>query len=461
VSVEEIIKDAKRRQLIASDATAADVKDAWSKLANHCLLDIKPMMKEFTELSDKLSEAGIAIVSRESCQDDTLAEIKQYAIDNKADAILRANGVERAIYALYEGVEKPLLDREEQARKKVEAVKSKIEEMRTKLERFHENARDILEPLHSNAPDRQLAEDFIDKVLIPAIEKEAAGTAAKRIIEQVGFFDRIFNMFDKFLGGEDNVKKEIQKILSEEMRKAVTFRAIGWGKDVDLGKSRILKDTLLKTVNRIRKRLEEIWNEQDSALIISLPPMPTDPNINVTMDTDKKLAEMGDANTISNLGVNVGIIVAISTVACVLPVIGPIFTIVASSIVIFIREFILDSQEQRIMKVKNKIIEGTKLLARGSAEREQAVMELMDKTTSTPRKAYLKIFQTALQAQTDAFESQSKTAVADLDKSEAERERIVRDCNHIRTQEIEPLRKKLQVFREEILKVIKNTRKEE
>jgi hypothetical protein len=113
------------------------------------------------------------------------------------------------------------------------------------------------------------------------------------------------------------------------------------------------------------------------------------------------------------------------------------------------------------MKVKNKIIEGTKLLARGSAEREQAVMELMDKTTSTPRKAYLKIFQTALQAQTDAFESQSKTAVADLDKSEAERERIVRDCNHIRTQEIEPLRKKLQVFREEILKVIKNTRKEE
>jgi len=455
-SIEEIIKDAKRRELISKDATAADVKDAWIKLANACLLDIKPMMRDFAELPEKLSEAGIAIVSRESCQNDTLAGIKQYAIENKADAILRANGVDRAIIALEEGIEKPLSIREKRATEEVEEAKLKNDKMKVNLAEFQNDAIDILEKLQNDAPDRMLAKDLLDKSVIPAI-REVADSAAIRITSKMGLWTTVWNFFGKWLGGNDNQGNEIKKILSEEMKKAVTPKAVGWEKGLKSGKNQILKDSLLKTVDSVRKRLLDKWEKQID-LKTELP-SPTGSYIDATTDVQSMHADLVELSAAGKLiGIGAFGIILASYSACGFIIGGPLGGLLGlvAGLVIGVLRDMFDSKEDLLLGMSDSIYEGLmNELSEGGRQRAGVIDKIAVECTSNIRKGYLKIFQIALEEQRTACDQRYNQTLADLKKNESERKRIAKECNHIRTQEVEPLRKKLQAFRDEILLLLK------
>ncbi len=451
VSLKELLKQAKGWGLMAEDP-----KDAWIEMATHCLYLLRvSAYKEFMALSEKLSQEGIDIVRKESCLDDILEAIKQYVIDNKAESILINNGANRAITALDDGIEKPLKVREERALEVEEEAKKKNDQKKVQLEDFQDDAKDALEALQNDTPDRRLAEDAIDKIILPAIP-EVAENAARKINSTMGIWSGMYNILNKWRTGEDNQAREIQKILREEMEKRVQPSLGGWIKTIISGKNIVLQDSLLKTVDKVRKRLIEKWDKQVE-LKTELPP-PTGDYLNASTDIRTlhvNLVELSTNGQLIDIGAFVAALAAGFALGFFLGPLGIVFGVIAGLVIGFLKGLYL-GEEALIKDMSCKICsELNSELSVGGNGRANVVNKLARESTSKIRIGYLRIFQIALQEQKDALDRQCEQTLEDLKKGEVERKRIAAECHEIRTKHIEPLHKEIEAFRKETLSEIK------
>ena len=447
-AAEVLVRLAQDRELGVTTA-----KDAWVGLVKECLYLLKvPAKGEFDALPEGLSDAGIDIVRRESCLDNTLELVKQYVIANKADSILRLNGTDPAIAAL-KAIERSLRAREVGADTDVVELRRKHAEMRARLGEFHKDAQDILEALENPVPDRRLAEDLIDRVVIPAC-KEAARPASERIDDVMGIWEAAWNLRPKWLGGDggESQRKEITSIVGEEVAMAVEPRLVGWAKDVEKGENPIMKRELLPRVDLVRKRLQEKWDKQPGDLKENLP-LPTGEHIDPTIAmavVHASLAGAVNAENLKQLGIDLSVVGGIAIAAAALPLIGTVFVCVAAAVyLLFKRAFA--SRDPFIKELTAEIGGGIETRLRAGGENRGSVVDdLAERTTSAPRKAYLRLFQAALEEQRRELEKQQEQALADLARGECDRERIASECGRIRAMEVDPLLRELNAFRDSL-----------
>jgi hypothetical protein len=448
IASEELTRLATEKELAASTPA-----EAWSELVKECLSNIKvPSRSEFDALKDKLSAEGIAIAKRESLMDETLERIKEFVIGKKAYSILIANGVDPALRAVSDGIEIPLKKREDCAVSVVDVLIKKLEETRRSFENFQQAAYGIIEPLNADTHDRELAEDFIDNVIVPSIN-DYASMATDRLGGRMGTWSSICREVQKFFG-DKTAEREIKEILNTAMIEACKPRAIAWAKGIEDGSNTTFKNGLFRTACTIGERLHNLWEMQ--TLELKSYPSPRIGSLYWSKEgVTTSPGEVALEHAIRGFGINVGIAATVATVAWLVPGIGTIFVLIMVPLLVFIKdlasEFFL-GKSSLLRDLYNKLSkEMHDAFKPGSSSRIIAADEISRDIPSLPRKKFLEMFAGVLKDQSEAFNRMIETAKQDLDLSMEKRSLIASECREIRENHIIPLRKELEAFKGETI----------
>jgi hypothetical protein len=450
------------------DITANTAEEAWAMLAEDMLARLKvPERQAFVALQDKVSPDGIALVRKASELDSILAQVEGYVVANKAAAVLVDGGVSRAVQAVEDGIEKPLQAREEDAARSHDECSQRYSKMEARLKAFHEASALILLTLADTATDRRLAEDFIDQVIMKSIP-DAAAIAAPRIRKEIGYRSALWDMLVRKLGGtregdgKTKAEREVERLLWTALGESSAASAQEWGEKLKTGRNPYLQ-SFLALVDRCRQHVQADW----SSAMVEVPDLKQLPLPTVVFGDTGGVASLTPANLQTQLDTIAGHPMAsdvikvmvgalggwalFGLIALQFEPIGLVFTVVCAVVCAVLAKFV--KTEDRLRARIRDAVEDA--LDKGfRANRVGLVDSLAAGKMAELRKPYIECFEEGFRIQAKELDEQRRRAEADQRATADGRRLIARECQHIRKEHVEPLRRKLEAYRSAVLPLV-------
>ena len=426
--------------------------NAWAMLVEEMLHRLKvPAKQQFVEMKKKLSPEGIALVRKASELDAILVQIEGYVIEHKAACILVDGGVMRAVQAVEDGIEKPLKALEEDAEKNVDDCKEKYDVMEAELKRFHKESQANLLGLDSKDPDRALAEDVIEEVILKAIP-DAAASAAPKVTDKFSLWAKLKNVFQA-----EKQQKEIEAIVTAAIQTAIDPLVRGWQEELKAGQNPHFNH-FLHQVDNCRKQLNKNWKQE----LQTIPWLQAIPDPTASFDGEKsrislispsdlngQLSEQFFGGYLLSLG---GASLGAFGVFLILDHMGGcgVFSIAGGAIMLLWKMFCLNKAAYDT-KVKNAIENN---LGKAVREKRNDIIAKIAREMAKFREPYIKLFTDGFKLQLEELERQRKDAETVHQGSEDGRQHLTMVCNHIRTEHITPLREKLEAYRDKVVPLL-------
>jgi hypothetical protein len=439
--------------------TADSAEEAWTQIAEDMLYLLKPPSRqEFRKLPSGLCERGVEIVREASELDVILDQVEGYVIGNKARAVL-LGGVDVAVNAIEDGIEKPLLARERAAKEREEDLRKAYDKQRAALDKFHKHSQFILGNLRNTGIDRRLAEDFLDHVVLPAVPA-AASKAAPQVNRRLGLntiaWDKLRELLTR---SKSKLKAEIEAILKDALQQATAPKLEEWREQIKSGSNTVFREflgTVLECRNRIAKDWEVLTGEMPDLQVLPSPNFFV-PEVGggIALAPENVQSELETMAAADDAKVFVARLLSgwaiFGTIAFFVPGIGPIFAIIGMIVLALFLQMVSNDEKliQRIYEVLQKSLE-----VQFEEEREKIVTALATEGMSKLREPYLALFEEGFVKQSKALAEQRAQAEADLKEGREVRERVARECHVIRTQHVVALRRRLQSYREGLLPLV-------
>lgn len=444
----------------ASEAgfTPATPDEAWSLLAEEMVWRLKvPESGPFTALHTKLCDEGIALVRRASELDTTIARIMGYVVEQRAAAVLDSGGARRALQAL-SAIDKCLGARESEAESTVAETERKFAAMEARLAAFQQDSGVILKNLESTDPDRALAADFIDEVVLPSLPK-AAEIATPWVIQSTGYLDALWTLVRRgLLRGRDrsSLEADIEEILRSSIKEASDPACEAWLTRVRTG-SNVHFRKFLELVGQCQEKLRQDWEQALNSMpdLTSIP----EPVLTASRGCDHLVpatlrAELSEVRgeilwSDAMRGMVGGLTgwAIFGTIAFFTPGIGAVFTAICVAVCAVFWVLYKDREEFKV-RLRESIENG---LTKGITDRrDELVRVLAEEQMLRFRGAYRGLFRAGLKGQRDSLDQQRRRARADMEASQEDRQRIAEECRATREQDLAPLISALDAFCEEV-----------
>ncbi|MCW2311320.1 hypothetical protein [Rhodoferax antarcticus] len=450
------------RQLVDDWSLEIDEPNAagyWSALCEHLLDRLKSGVQDFRAAGGQLNEQTLAIVERESGLTHILGQLEQFVVSSRAHTILITRGVNEAISAVENGVERPLAALEATANQDEKTAYDKYEEAENALARFEQVVQEQLEFIEGGQGrllDEQLAEEFFEQNILSAVPGIASGSADE-IANRIKTFKIISGYTGEWIHnilGQQTAKQIIQSIVQRRSTEVIRLRAVDWMKQLGPEKSQALA-TMFKQADRINNNLQEFWQvgagKNDELEKLGNPSLPVD------VFEVSSFSSFVENTLIKDIGITVGINALITgiltAIAVLLPGIGTFFVAITATVsALFLKYSGLTSTGtgEKINIELCKVL-NTQLMV----ERKNIIDRLLlpEATTGISLSSFRENIVAALKAPIEKtrirFDAQRHDAEALFQKASSEREGIAEDCRRLREERVVPLRLRLEAYRSE------------
>ena len=463
------------------------VSDAWLRPVRKTLETMRPGKYLTTETDEdgneitkskikNINDETINVVLRESELEPTLMRIEGCIVERRAEAILVYGGSEKAseVLMIFKSRLEDIVRMSEIG--KDDALKNyKI--LADKLDEYAKFCKEEFVLLDDDNIDRDLAEDYYNKVLTPSPSKcsnkiayrineeiglfEDLGMAGSQIINAIGAIGKFFNngtpWWEEFEIGSG--EGTIRSIIEEEVSYVTNPASEDWLNSILNGSNACLKDSLFKKVEFIRERASKRWVELNFNSIPEFSGMllpPRTPTINVVTNN---IASNKGFDSLKGYGMDICILLALSALAAVLPVIGPIFAAVTSVVLIAIRRIWgAFNPEGRINNIKQEV---EKSLTHGFEEKRY-IMTLELKPRMSSFRLFYKMWLE------DEFITKNKKILCDMMKKaeflfneKQDQLKAIAHESQIVLSDIEDLNKRIFNFGSEVSKLVNDGNRHE
>lgn len=393
------------------------------------------------------------IDARQASGLDTLTEmVEKTVIRKKARSILIDNGSQMAANCLLEA-EGTLKSRENLAVKKEKEFRVQVDMTERELKKFRYDCTQIIERLDEESPDYKLAEDIWSRL---EDRKEALrNKAADRIYNDILKFREI----PTFLFNQKKLKEKIITIIREEMNDSFQEAIHSWLAEIKDGNNKIYNAQIANRVKSVGRDLRDIWKHSaltDTNLLsgITIPEF----SGNLELDNEIIFREMEKTrifdqvhhNAIFTAGGLTGLFTASSgiLVAIFLMISRMVWMVVASVAVILINIIIIFMTRGMMESALKKEIRENLFPAFTTLflEIRDDVKKEFREFSRNIRELYKAGFLAVIDKPQQIFEQRKLQAEHDFKKSQSEREAIAQEAKHIREDQIQPLRIRLQNF---------------
>lgn len=430
------------------EATSESAAGDWAALCEHLLDRLKSGVQDFRATGGQLNAEAVAVVVRESGLAAILGKLGQFVVENRARTVLIDRGVGQAINAVENGIERPLAALEQSAKQEVDTALSQYKDAESVLSRFESMAEEQMDSIQGGVGDmldRELANEFFEKIILKVIP-EVARKSATDVYEKTGKSKILAGMFGYKL------QENIQSIIQKNFREATEPLAAEWINQLTPETSPAL-ESMKNAAKRITDALNEFWQsakeKNEKLKDLSEPVVPA-----TTFDVSgfSELAMQMVTKNIGGFIAKQALITGVLTgIAVLLPGIGTIFVIITSMVAALFLKFA--SEDRTISQMAEKFKDG--LDTQLQIKRLQIIDLLLNPTdTSKPslkniRKNIIAVLNEPITTTRTRFDSQRRDAEAVLLGKNSEREKIAEDCRRLRVERVVPLRQQLQAYKEQ------------
>ena len=386
---------------------------------------------------------GIKFI-RELCGLDKIVEqLENSVIGQKAKSILIDNGSEKVIEVLKQ-VEADLLVLEQTASDDQSKVEAELATAQAELEKFETFCKSELNVLDNPQIDHSLALDYWKSVIVDSID-EVAEKAAERISK--------VNL--------NEIRQELnEQIVNEAFSEVVLPKASNWLEEIREGNNsafNALMDDKIKAIIRNTQREWEIL--LDNQPILAGLPVPTPivgTDVMATDFVDSVIAKTPgvskDVWTGAATGTGVGLLIG----SFVFPVIGTaVGGFVGGLIGAAIGDGVGTNKRENFIK-EELIKELTKNIGLGNINKtdtERSCLAKQEKRIKTLRLGIISAFKSAFDDTRSAFEDRQAEALKMCKMAEEQRTALVAQHTEVRTKQIEPLRRNIEVYKRNLGKI--------
>ena len=385
-------------------------------------------------------KSGIKFI-RELCGLDKIIEqLENSVIWQKAKSILIDNGAEKVIELLKQ-VEADLLFLEQTASDDQSKVEAELAAAQAELEKFETFCKSELNVLNNPQIDHSLALDYWKSVIVDSID-EVAEKAAERISK--------VNL--------NEIRQELnEQIVNEAFSEVVLPKASNWLEEIREGNNsafNALMDDKIKAIIRNTQREWEIL--LDNQPILAGLPVPTPivgTDVMATDFVDSVIAKTPgvskDVWTGAATGTGVGLLIG----SFVFPVIGTaVGGFVGGLIGAAIGDGVGTNKRENFIK-EELVKELTKNIGLGNINKtdtERSCLKKQEKRIETLRLGIISAFKSAFDDTRSVFEDRQAEALKMCAMAEEQRVALVAQHTEVRTKQIEPLRKNIELYKKEL-----------
>lgn len=244
-----------------------DAKKAWEKLLQKA---IPPTDVKALEDADSLDLKTCELVRKESRFDNILDPLERAVINKKAESILIENGSKKVVIALqkYEGdlkAKEAAAQQKEKDWERTTAVETeKLNDFKIKCEFEITNS-----PLQDQDRDAKWSEELIKKAVAGKKFRDKVITEMKEGLEKI-----VYSFYFSEKKRKDSVMELLTDTLTQEYPNHLNATLESWNNDS--GSSNCYSD-FIKNVNLLRTRIENRWEEIDKKeMLKGLPPISFD-----------------------------------------------------------------------------------------------------------------------------------------------------------------------------------------
>ena len=421
-----------------------DKAELWGKMVSR--LGILTEIEDLEQIED-LDDSTVRIVRDNSYFDNILTSLEDEIIPKKAKSILVDKGSERVTKALlfYEG---KLKSEEDAAQAKVDEWKNEVDEGKRQLTDFIKKSEEIINKseIGTESKRKQLAEQIAFDIIDLSIDDYFTF----ELSHDVSWI--LINIAKDFFISEEDLNYEIINQLSPKIsinyREAFTRGFTKWlnGKDdEDLKSFYILQSILQRIHDNIRRIWEELrreWEEKKFNSIFDGIEIPEIVDSDLLENCNDIMSDIIENSVIIELAKQMrpGIGSAIKW-----PFVKILNWLRGNDDSVDVQE--LDELTNKIAPEIKKILENREFL---NAQAKPIIQQLL--VNPGVLNTLVHNLQLQLQGMKNTFEARVAENEDNFKKSSQERNKIAAENNKLRTKTIEPLRKRIEDFKDRVIK---------
>ena len=388
-------------------------------------------------------KSGIAFIRNLSGLNKIVEKLENAVVEQKAKSILIDNGSEKVIDLLKQ-VEADLLVVEQAASDSETKMKAEFSAAETKLEQFETFCAKELMVLDDKSIDHSLALDYWESVIVSSID-EVAEQAAQRIAS-VNF--------------NDVRQNATEQIVNEVFSEVVLPKATNWVNGIRSGENAAFKSLMDSKIKAIIRNTERRWELllEDQPILAGLPvPTPViGTDVMAPQFVDSVVAGMPGISKDVWVGSATGAAIGAAIGSFIFPAIGTLLGGVLGGLVgAAAGDGIGTGRRENYIKeeLKKELTQNIIFSNDRESESRQTCLQKQEKRIRVLREGIIKAFETAFADTKKAFENRQAEALA-MYNLEAEQRRILAAKHgELRTKQIEPLRKKIEEYKNAIVGV--------
>lgn len=418
-----------------------DKKELWTKIVSK--LGVVTEVEEIERIED-LDDSAVKIVRENSYFDNILSNLENGIILKKAKSILVGNGSERVVKALneYEGTLKSF---EDAAKEDVDKWKKKADKEKKKLIDFINKSERIIEDsaIGTEFKREQLANKIALDIINWAIDENFVHDLSHKIAEiLIKYEDKFYKDFNQNKKIDD-IENALAPIILQLYRKALDHGCNKWKESDDKDKSYLVIQNICDRIcYSIRKEWEDQHFEENSVFLGINTPEISDETLSENCKSFTSCIIDNVAITHLNTSVKAGF-------ESMLHALGRCF-----SFIDMIRKKLEESNTNRIEEMYQEIIFDVKDQVEDRDflnERTKTIIQQLTGPSGSLNILVDKIKKQLLDMQR-TFEDRVAKNEENFKKSSEERNKIAAENNKLRTNTIVPLRKRIEDFKNRVIK---------
>lgn len=451
------------------------VEEAWLESVKEVMAKVAGL-KKVKRLSSSIDIETIKFVREQSQWDSATDQIKEYVFKTKAWSVLVNSGCKPVIETLEEA-EQSLKIAEKTAHESLEKAQKEWDEAREKLALFQKESDNILKFYIDDNWEIVLAKNFWEEVYLPSIkgtgnlaapliaDEATIGNALGDIFPQIGntIIERI-NWFTDKLGLKDlkidpnvveTLKERCAKIIRNKFEYSIRIKSEGWFNSLKKGGNRDYENLILRRVIKACNLLKKNWKDLDlnhnlylQGLDVNLPEFSGD--IRKDMEKYNKdgmegAVDQSIAKPFEDIGIFFGAAYFLFLFDLVFPGLGAaLFTVAVLAVVIYSR---FKPRQEYIEEISEKI---TEELTKGVGPKQPEITKSLEEKLVIVRKFYSGSIQKSFELMSQQLDQRIQKSKEDLNKSQAERERIAEVAKTFRIEELKPLQQEMEQFKSSV-----------
>lgn len=489
LTADSIVNDAKKRR-----TKFTTVEDAWVKTTLKVLraVDAEDTADELSDLG--LCEQTVESISHESKWREMITSLREHVMNNRVAGVLKDLGVQ-PVHDGLQFIEDALTAREKAASDTENEVKKEYEEAKGLLEKFSEEVDDVVSLHLVQSTDKAFAESYYDDVVLGSIDGTAE-MAATEVFKKTGILGNVKNIADKakrfgermtnniseFFSGHrpvyehepNGLKEQCNAVISHYYKKQMIEKGHAWSQNLE--NSIEYTDYIRNKVRYIQRTLGKTWEDlklDQNELLSNITPFPED----LSGLMSKDAANIDVRNIISNTsaaaqlgisalfkGVGFGTLVGgtwiyyfVLPIDFIIPGFAEIITLAAVIVAAAVYAVAAGKKAKKVESISEEIKAG---LSKTVSSKKSEIIDNIIKGdmkakppapgVSSIRLFYTSLFEGIVEQQRAELDKVYQEKLKDLEKSSAERARIADKAKRWRTEQIEPIRKKLSDMLDEI-----------